>query len=365
LCISNSLFCDYNPTKYFINNNHGMTKMSTSEIKSRSNNHHLALQSSNVLFNPGIGLLKATSVLLASIALVACGGSGGGGSASATAASTNTNASFDGVWRACEADGADSDQFVIDLKSGTLSFQVTSHVGNTTCSNARFSTKTGVNIIDFTLGSTVAVNGTVSGITTATKVDFVEGALLPDDEPTFAPFQLVAIQDNVLFLGDADGANDGMTEPLRPTQLDPLGSTKQVALTSVDGVWRSCEQSDSGSGSEQTTLALTVGFGTLVTKPYTSNNCSTGESQDTSVGFTYTLGSQVTVNASVEGNTNATQFTTTLTEQSGDDPEGTMDFSLITINGTKLFIGDTDFPSGGASETFRAEQLQDLTFNKI
>jgi hypothetical protein len=199
--------------------------MSKSDIKSRSNNHHLASQSSNVRFNPS----KAASVLLASIALVAC--SGGGGSASATAASTNT--SFDGVWRACEADGADSDQFVIDFKSGTLSFQVTSHFGSTTCSNARGGSKTGINTIDFTLGSTVTVDGTVSGITTATKVDFVEGALFPDDEPTFAPFQLFAIQDNVLFLGDADGANDGMTEPFRPTQLDPLGATKQVALTSV------------------------------------------------------------------------------------------------------------------------------------
>jgi hypothetical protein len=68
----------------------------------------------------------------------------------------------------------------------------------------------------------------------------------------------------------------------------------------------------------------------------------------------------------VDGHTNATQLTTTITDdESGNDPVGTISFSLITINGTKLFIGDTDFPSGGASETFRAAQLQDLTFNKI
>jgi hypothetical protein len=341
--------------------------MSKSEIKSQSNNRHLALQSSNVRFNPSIGQLKAASVLLASIALVACGGSGGGGSASATAASTNTNTSFDGVWRACEADGADSDQFVIDLKSGTLSFQVTSHVGNTTCSNARFSTKTGVNTIDFTLGSTVAVDGTVSGITTATKVDFVEGALFPGEEPTFAPFELVAIQDNVLFLGDTDGANDGTTEPLRPTQLDPLGATKQVALTSLGDVWRACMQPDSGTtGSKQVQLIFTTGSGEIETTSYTSDDCSGDSDPVTTDSFTYTLGSQVTVNASVEGNTNATQFTTTITDdESGNDPVGTIDFSLITINGTKLFIGDTDFSGGGSSETFRAAQLRDLTFNKI
>ncbi len=81
--------------------------MSKSEIKSRSNNRHLASQSSSVRFNPSIGQLKAASVLLASIALVACGGSGGsgGGSASATAASTNT--SSDVSWTACESYGAD------------------------------------------------------------------------------------------------------------------------------------------------------------------------------------------------------------------------------------------------------------------
>jgi hypothetical protein len=344
--------------------------MSKSEIKSRSNNRHLASQSSNVRFNPSIGQLKAASVLLASIALVACGGGSGsgGGSASATAASTNT--SFDGVWRACEADGADSDQFVVDFKSGTLSFQITKHFGNTTCSNARGGSKTGINTIDFTLGSTVTVDGTVSGITTATKVDFVEGALFPDDEPTFAPFQLVAIQDNVLFLGDADGANNGTTELLRPTQLDPLRATKQVALTSLGDVWRACMQPDSGTtGSKQIKLIFPTGSGKIETTSYTSDDCS-GDSDPselvTTDSFTYTLGSQVTVNASVEGNTNATQFTTTITDdESGNDPVGTIDFSLITINGTKLFIGDTDFPSGGESETFRAAQLQDLTFNKI
>jgi hypothetical protein len=86
---------------------------------------------SNTASSLKIGQLKAASVLLASIALAACSGSE---SASATAASTNT--SIDGVWRVCEVDGADSDQFVVDSKSGTLCFQITKHFGNITCSNA-------------------------------------------------------------------------------------------------------------------------------------------------------------------------------------------------------------------------------------
>ena len=65
----------------------------------------------------------------------------------------------------------------------------------------------------------------------------------------------------------------------------------------------------------------------------------------------YVLGNQVTVNGTVKGITNATQFTTTDASET--------EFSLIAINasGTQLFIGDTDAAQSGTSEAPRATQL--------
>jgi hypothetical protein len=68
-------------------------------------------------------------------------------------------------------------------------------------------------------------------------------------------------------------------------------------------------------------------------------------------GINYLLGNQVTVNGTVSGITNATQFI-----------DG--DFSLIAIKGTQLFIGDTNGAQDGTTEALGATQLIDLAFVK-
>jgi hypothetical protein len=333
--------------------------LSIPEIKLGSHNRHLASKSSNTRFNPNIGQLKAASVLLASIALVACGGGGSTTAATATTALT----SIDGVWRVCLDNGTDSQQFVLNLKSGTASFQITDHVGSTTCSNTPTATKTGINTVDYTFGSTVTVDGTASGITTATKINFVEGGIIPGEEATLEPFELVAIKGNELFLGDTDGANDGTTEALRPTQLGSLPATKQVALTSVNGDWSACGNTGASS-SVQVNQTLTDGSGSSVQSVFDNADCTQPPiTIGTTQTFTYELGSQVTVNGREEGVTNATQYTLTDTTV-GSTSIGESEFDLVAISGTKLFFGDTNTSPSGTTSENRATQLQDITFNK-
>ena len=74
----------------------------------------------------------------------------------------------------------------------------------------------------YIFGSNVTVDGSVSGITTATQIDITEttqgSATLGE-----ITYDIGAIKDlTTLYLGDDSGTNDGSTAALRPTQLDGL-----------------------------------------------------------------------------------------------------------------------------------------------
>ena len=66
----------------------------------------------------------------------------------------------------------------------------------------------------YTFGDAVTVDGTVAGIVPATKFDS-RLANRPIDQ-----FGIVAAKDNLLFLGDASGQLDVLTDIRRPVQLN-------------------------------------------------------------------------------------------------------------------------------------------------
>ena len=156
------------------------------------------------------------AMLALAISLTSCGGGESSG--------TNSGAvltSLNGTWRSdCFLDPVFLPGASL-LVSGTFNSGAVTIIGttydNATC-NGNISmqeTLTGTYI----LGSAVTVDGSVAGITTATKIDYTETTA---GSPDFGEitYDLVAIKDNKLYQGDTDGVNDGATEMLRATQLD-------------------------------------------------------------------------------------------------------------------------------------------------
>ena len=157
-----------------------------------------------------------------------------------------------------------------------------------------------------------------------------------------------------------------------PTPVTP------TPLTSINGRWSiDCVNfSDEGASAEQDSV-LTDGSATSVTNIYRGDNCvpANFRAVDTETGVitisdgvetetsTYTLGSLVTVDGSVLGITNATQFTTTNTTV-GDEDFGEVEFDLVAISGDQLVVGDTDGANDGSTEALRAQQLEDILFFK-
>jgi hypothetical protein len=299
------------------------------KITPRSNDHYLVSQSNNSDFKFNIGHLKAASVLMASIALVACGGSGSG-NPTTTATPTGAEASINGVWRSCNVQGDDSEQNVITFLDGVASTQVTKHTGTTTCNTAKTSITIEEGTVSYTLGSAVTVDGSVSNITTATKL-------------------------NTEFFGESNfDTNNGTSDALRPTQLGSDGFTKQVALTSIDGTWESsCTPDDNIFVQESVVFA--GGDFTFTESNFGNDDCSDAATVLGAEPGTYTLKSQVTVDGGVKGITNATQINITTSDTT---------FELVAISGTEMFFSDTDGTNDGSTEALRSTQLDNGAFTK-
>jgi hypothetical protein len=144
--------------------------------------------------------------------LAACGGGG-----TATATAPVALKSIDGNWAIdCFPDGATFFKIVANFNQG-MGSAVTTIYTDAAC--------TTVMMIDppqtmtYVLGEAVTVDGSVAGITSATQFDSTDTT--PGPEFGEVDYDLVAIKDNKLYVGYSDGANDGTTPTLRPTQLDP------------------------------------------------------------------------------------------------------------------------------------------------
>jgi hypothetical protein len=167
---------------------------------------------------PSTGHLKAASVLLASIALVACGG--GATTTTPDTAASVALTSIDGTWKtACLATNDPAIFFEIQnvFTQGSGQSQVTRY-SDDACT---FTGTVSGSINDYTLGAAVTVDGSVEGITSATKFDTIN---TPDKT-----FDIVAIKGTNFYWGNTDdaAATDGSTDAKRPTQLDPIPFIKQ------------------------------------------------------------------------------------------------------------------------------------------
>jgi hypothetical protein len=341
------------------------TSMSLSRILSGSSDRNIGTRSIKTQIKPNLGSLKVTSVLIASIALVACGGSSTITptttlTTTAPVASTGALTSIVGTWARCFVDGDNSSKLVATFADdGTTSVQKTTHSDNTTCDNNQPDIETD-NTGTFTLGSAVGLDGSVDGIVTATQ-------LSTSSLDIASPFDLIAIKDNKIFTGNTDGANNGSTLALQPTQLNADSLTKQIALTTADlvGIWKDC-YADGGDSIEQTYTFTTSNADIVETEFTGSTDCSGGGAVAETLNTTYVLGNIVTVNGSIIGITNSTQITFTDTTDASNQL-----FDLVAIEGVvdrQLIFGDTDGdtqgdPDGG-TEANRATQLFGQAFKK-
>jgi hypothetical protein len=336
--------------------------MSINRILSGSSNRNIGTRSIKNQMKPNLGSLKVASVLIASIALVACGGSSTTTATTTTpVASTGALTSIAGTWARCFVDGDNSSSKLVAAfaDDGTTSVQKTTHSDTTTCDNDRTDTETD-NTGTFTLGSAVGLDGSVDGIVTATQ-------LSTSNLDIASRFDLIAIKDNKFFIGNTDGTNNGSTLALQPTELNADSLTKQIALTTADlvGIWKDCN-ADGGNSTEQI-YTFTTSTAEIVETEFTgSTDCSAGGVVSENLNTTYVLGNIVTVNGSIKGITNSTQLTFT----DATDASSQL-FDLVAIVGVvdrQLIFGDTDGDTqgdpDGETEANRATQLFGQAFQK-
>jgi hypothetical protein len=341
--------------------------MSLIKISLQSRDSQIVSKSFKTQLKSNFNQLKAASVLMVSMTLMACGGSssiGTSGSLDSTGALTNLT----GTWARCtiNVNGSDSTTLVATFTdSGEAFRQNTKHVGSTTCD-------TSVKDVDlkidntgiFTLNSAAAVDGSVEGITTATQFNFSNLNII--NKTISAPYDLIAIKDNRLFFGDTNDDTNGTTSDLRPTQLSAQASslTRQLALTSavLIGTWSSCNNNEDID--TRTSVTFTNNAISIVDTDFTLNSNCSGESvnQNSEETASYELGSLVTVNGAVIGITSATQFTFTDTTVESTTP-GKKNFTLIAVTGTQMFFGNGD-PNNNNNEANRAKQLGSDVFVK-
>jgi len=159
--------------------------------------------------------------------LAGCGGSSGGsgdsGSSEGGVSGAVTTALATGTWKTpCnlnDEDPADIVNFIIEviIDATTITGTVTDYdQADTTCTGISLAV-VGLDPLTYILGGDVTVDGSVAGITTATKIDTTD--LGP---PIEIDYDLIAISNNKLYLGNTDGVNDGTSDALRPTQLDSV-----------------------------------------------------------------------------------------------------------------------------------------------
>ncbi len=153
--------------------------------------------------------------------LTGCGGgSGDSGSSEDGVSGAVTTTLATGTWKTpCKLDDedpADIVNFIIEviIDATTITGTVTVYdQADTTCTGT--SAVVGLDPLTYILGDNVTVDGSVAGITTATKIDTTDPG-----PPIEIDYDLIAISNNKLYLGNTDGVNDGTSDALRPTQLD-------------------------------------------------------------------------------------------------------------------------------------------------
>ena len=262
---------------------------------------------------------------------------------------------LNGVWTTgCLVEAPFSVRLQISINNGVVSITETEYA-DAACSN--------VLEIDntiswtFTLGDSVALDGLVAGILNATQIDISVTA--PASLAGDRAFDIIAIQGNRLYVGDTDGANDGSSADLRPTQLDDeLVFTRATAngvvinLAELNGTWSSTCFVNAASSIK---VLYQISNGTVVAQgiTYADTGCNAVQMTET-VNLSFSLGSAVSLSGGVAGIRSATELNSTVT--SGIDT-GLITYDLVAIQGDQLYLGDTDGFNDGSTPGLRPIQL--------
>lgn len=173
-------------------------------------------------------MVKIFQLVSVSVALLSILNGCGGGSSS----SSNNNGSGTGVVTAALMNGTwvsdchlDDDEIamtgltyvviIVTINSGTLSGLSNSYANNDTACTGAFTAIPSADISTFTLGENISLDGSVAGVMAATEIDIFNPGFPPD-----TTFEIVAIKDNKLYLGDLEGSFNGTSDALRSVQLD-------------------------------------------------------------------------------------------------------------------------------------------------
>ena len=123
---------------------------------------------------------------------------------------------LNGTWSTeCLTDGVRFLRVTLNINDGVVAVQKVTYTDQTcmTIMMDEFEN------FEIELRNEVTVDGSVDSITGATEIDITNTTPMSPDIGE-VEYDLVAIKDSKLYLGDTSGANDGSTEALRPTQLD-------------------------------------------------------------------------------------------------------------------------------------------------
>jgi len=124
-----------------------------------------------------------------------------------------THLLLNGTWESnCVAEAPDSYSVTATLNDGIGSAQTTEFSDNLDCSNNAETQPAETFTYEF--GGDVELDGSVAGLTAATKVDSTDTTSGEIDYDIFALKDLAT-----LYVGDSTGTNDGTTDALRPTTL--------------------------------------------------------------------------------------------------------------------------------------------------
>ena len=161
-------------------------------------------------------LRRAWLIILLSAWLVACSSSGSGSDSDGDGGAVISLKDLDGTWETdCLVDAPFSVSLVVTFNNGNADLSETEYADGA-CTMVMT-----VNSRDllFELGSAVMLDGAVAGITSATQADVTITTPMIAETGN-VDYDIIAIKGNSLYIGDSNGANDGSTLALRPTQLD-------------------------------------------------------------------------------------------------------------------------------------------------
>ncbi len=163
-----------------------------------------------------IQLARFMAISSLSIALIACGSSddnddddGGGDGGALT--------SINGTYRSdCIATSAfASNRVTYVALDGELTVTNTSYVDN----NCTVPILSEISTADYVLGGSVRLDGSTAGITAATEIDATK-TTAGDPEFGITSYEIVALLDELAYVSEADGENDGTTPARRHMRLD-------------------------------------------------------------------------------------------------------------------------------------------------